>query len=247
MTARIPVYSDENNLHHIAVYVEEPDGTFVRTQSEPLRMLRDNIDGISTVQGNIVASKFDKLERTWSSPTVSFHYGRPQSIYGFMRDKIAENIFYVFAKPNMTGRIMRLTLHQLKLKRSVSQQQLKLFKEKYIEAIDLWSKEKYQYYINKSHTVESSHSGRKQRLIEKKKRAVQLLKEGGKASDAVQHKEQLFVPYIPDNISRDSGSSLELEPKSFDSVISARKAKKPEKSKEQTDSSWDKHNPFLID
>jgi len=247
MMTRIPVYSDENNLHHISIYVEDTDGTFLRTQSEPLRMLRDNIEGISTVQGNIVSSKFDKLERAWSSPTVSFHYGRPQSIYNFMREKIAENIFFVFARPNMTGRIMRLTLHQLKLKRSVSQQQLKLIKEKYIEAIDLWSKEKYQYYAHSSQTTGSNHKGRKQRLIEKKKRVVQLLKDGSTFKEDPRQKEQLFVPYIPPDIAKYGNSSLELEPKSIDSMVVTHKTKKLEKSEDQTTSSFDKHNPFLID
>ena len=61
MLARIPVYSAENNLHYISVFVEESDGTFKRTQEEPLRLLRDNFDGISITQGSVTASKFDWL------------------------------------------------------------------------------------------------------------------------------------------------------------------------------------------
>jgi len=247
MTARIPVYSNENNLHHIAVYLEESDGTFVRTQSEPLRMLRDNIEGISIEQGNIVASKFDKNHHDWNSPTVSFHYGRPQSIYFFMREKIAENKFFVFAKPNMAGRIMQLSLHELRLKRSTSQQQLKLFKEKYVEAIEMWTNEQHLYYANLKNNPAGKINGRKQRLLEKKKRAVQLLREGCKTHSDPQLKQQLYEPFNPQNIGAVKDSALELEPKSVDSVIATRKSRKISKPDNPDTASLIKKNPFLID
>ena len=207
MLAHIPVYSDENNLHHVSIFVEEPDGTFKRTQAEPLRMLRDNIDGISTTQGDVISHKFDKNERHWKSPTISFHYGRPQSIYQFLRQKIAVNKFYVFTKPNLSGRIIQFTLHELKLKPGTSQKILKLLKEKYVEAVDLWSKEQYLAYINSHGQAASVGSrARKQRLIDRKKRALQELKETHQRVDDSQQRSQSFIRY--DNLSIDPDDSL---------------------------------------
>jgi len=143
MSIKVPVYSDENSLHHIALYSEEVDGTFKRTQSEPLRLLRDNIDGVSNTQGDLVAAQFDKIERKWQLPTISFHYGKPQSFYQFLREKVAKNKFYVFTASNMSGRITRLNLHELKLKTSTSQRILSILKEKYLEALLLWTPEEY--------------------------------------------------------------------------------------------------------
>ncbi len=134
----VPVYSDENGIPHISIYVEDEDGTFRRTQSEPLRMLRDDIQGISISQGDLVTSRYDRQERKWQSPTVTFHYGRPQSFYHFLRGKVAHNRFFVFAKPQLAGHISRFSIHELQLKNYTSQRKIAILKEKYIEALQLW-------------------------------------------------------------------------------------------------------------
>ena len=137
----VPVYSDENGTPHISIYVEDEDGSFRRTQSEPLRLLRDDIQGISITQGDMVSSHYDRHDRNWQTPTVTFHYGRPQSFYQFLRNKVAHNRFFVFTKPQLAGHISKFSLHELKLKNSTSQRKVAILKEKYIEALQLWQEE----------------------------------------------------------------------------------------------------------
>jgi hypothetical protein len=241
--ARIPVYTDENQLHHVSVYIEEPDGTFKRTQSEPLRMLRDNIEGISTPQGDVRSAKFDKNERHWQSPTVSFHYGRPQSIYQFLRQQLASNRFYVFTKPNLSGRIIQFTLHELKLKPGTSQQILKLLKEKYVEAIDLWSKDQYLAYMNQGKPTGVGTRVRKQRLIDKKKLALQHLKEShrktGRLSDGGgSQPADVFIRY--DTMSIDPDDSLRANKKNS----KIHRSPKPAQKKSETASSDHERDHF---
>lgn len=204
MLAKVPVYSDENQLHHVSIFLEEDDGTFKRTQSEPLRQVRDHIIGISTPQGDVISPKFDKNERRWESPTVTFHYGRPQSIYQFLRDKVAINKFYVFTKPNLSGRIVQFTLHELKLKPSISQRILKLLKEKYIESIDLWSHEQHMHHVNGRKARGAGINARKLRLLQKKKRALQKLKESHQSASDLQNRAQLYVSYSNLQLSDDN-------------------------------------------
>ncbi|HEY5602232.1 MAG TPA: hypothetical protein VIM41_03910 [Gammaproteobacteria bacterium] len=195
MPVRIPVYSDENNLHFIAVFMEDPDGTFKRTQSEPLRLLRDNFDGISITQGSVISAKFDKNSHCWETPTVSFHYGRPQSIYQFLREKAAANRFYVFTKPNLSGRIIQFSLHELRLKQSMSQQKLKLLKEKYVEALDLWSAEQYKNHLMTKQAAGGGIKARQQRLLEKKKLAIRKLTENNLRVGKAQQPGEDFIRY----------------------------------------------------
>lgn len=143
MLIHAPVYNDENGLHHISIYAEHEDGTFVRTMDEPLRLLRDNIKGVSIPQGELVSHQFDRVQRKWESPTITYHYGRPQSFYRFLRKNVARNKFFVFSKPSLSGRLSKFQLHELQLKPTISQRKVSLLKEKYMEAINLWSKEEY--------------------------------------------------------------------------------------------------------
>jgi len=135
----VPVYSNENGLHLITIYIEDEDGTFRRTQDEPLRLLRDDIKGISPVQGDMVSRKYDRQTRQWGEPTVSFHYGRPQSYHQFLRKNLSRNKFYVFSKPSLSGRLSRFDLHELQLKTSISQRKISILKEKYSLSTGLWS------------------------------------------------------------------------------------------------------------
>jgi hypothetical protein len=154
----VPVYSDENGTPHIAIYVEDEDGTFRRTQNEPLRLLRDDIQGISISQGDMVSGHYDRHDRDWQTPTVTFHYGRPQSFYQFLRDKVAHNRFFVFAKPQYAGHIIKFTLHELKLKNSTSQRKVAILKEKYVEALRLWAEEELQALNNDANHVNTENN-----------------------------------------------------------------------------------------
>jgi hypothetical protein len=248
--ARVPVYTDENQLHHISIFVEEQDGTFKRTQSEPLRMLRDNIEGISTPQGDIVSPKFDKNERRWRSPTVNFHYGRPQSIYYFLREKIAANRFYVFTKPNLSGRIIQFTLHELKLKQGTSQQILKLLKEKYVEAVDLWSKDQYLSYLNQGKAAGVGSRARKQRLIDRKKRALEELKathgpDRNTMQDEPRPTMQTFIRYDSNGIDPDE-SLVHDTGKSKATRFRKTGSRKDEKSTDNDDHKKHFYQRFLI-
>jgi len=247
MLARIPVYSDENNLHFISIFVEETDGTFKRTQDEPLRMLRDNIDGISITQGDLVSPKFDKNPRRWETPTVSFHYGRPQSVYQFLRDKVAANKFYVFTKPNMSGRIIKFTLHELKLKPSMSQQKMKLLKEKYVESLELWSKEQYKNYIKGKRVTGVGIKARQQRLLIKKKQAFQKLLESHRPKNEEQKPIEGFIRYRKMSASDESGMTPEPNPRTSPiSIFKSKKSKKAPKLANQR-SDLGKRSIFDID
>jgi len=245
MSARIPVYSDENNLHFIAIFVEESDGTFKRTQEEPLRMLRDNIDGISISQGDVVSPKFDKNPRRWKAPTVSFHYGRPQSVYQFLRDMVAANKFYVFTKPNLSGRIIKFTLHELKLKPSMSQQKLKLLKEKYVESLELWSKEQYRSFLKQKRVAGVGIKARQQRLLIKKKQAFQKLLESHRPTYVEQQPVEDFIRYRKLDASDESGLTPEPTPRI--SPISIFKSRKSKKTSELADQRGDFNKRSIFD
>ena len=144
MLINAPVYTLQNNTHFVNMYMENEDGTFNRTQNEPLRLLRDDFAGISMSQGELVSHHFDRGERDWSTATISYHYGRPQSFYQFLREMVARNKFFVFSKPVLSGHLIKFDLHELRLKNSMSQRKMSILKEKYIEALDLWTKEEYE-------------------------------------------------------------------------------------------------------
>ncbi|NOZ52260.1 MAG: hypothetical protein GXP08_03810 [Gammaproteobacteria bacterium] len=230
MPIKVPVYSDENSLHHILLYSEEADGTFKRTQSEPLRLLRDNIDGVTSKQGDLVAAQFDKIKRNWQLPTISFHYGKPQSFYHFLREKVARNKFYVFTAPNLSGRITRLNLHELKLKVSVSQRILSILKEKYLEALLLWTREEYLEKLKAQRIRLSVSKTHKAKVTGPKRQNSQEAIDAADKDNVqriydVQRRTQIFMDYdnlsilptnneMPDlNAYRSTESTLQAQPK----------------------------------
>ncbi|MDH5325251.1 MAG: hypothetical protein OEZ68_15920 [Gammaproteobacteria bacterium] len=144
MLINTPVYTFENGTHFVIVYSEAEDGTFRRTQSEPLRLLKNDIKGVSIAQGDLVSSHYDRYDRVWKTPTVTYHYGKPQSFYQFLREKIARNQFFVFTKPTMSGHITKFQVHELQLKNGTSQRKISILKEKYCEALTLWTEEELQ-------------------------------------------------------------------------------------------------------
>lgn len=158
MLISAPVYSMQNDTHFVNIYSEQEDGTFKRTQDEPLRLLRDDIAGISMTQGEMISSHYDRADRSWNTATVSYHYGHPQSFYQFLRDNVARKRFFVFSLPVMSGHLYKFTVHELKLKNSMSQRKISLLKEKYVEAIGLWSKDEYNEYLQKAQAVSTDVS-----------------------------------------------------------------------------------------
>ena len=161
MYANTPVYFEQNGVHFVNIYLETEDGTFRRTQGEPLRLLRDNIKGISNIQGELLTKLSDRSERSWSSATVTFHYGRPQSIYRFLREMVARNKYFVFSKPQLSGRISRFNLHELELKPGTSQRHRSLLKEKYLESIQLWTQKEWEQKQTEKEAIEKAASAEK--------------------------------------------------------------------------------------
>lgn len=176
MLISAPVYSDENGLHHISIYVEDEDGTFRRTMEEPLRLLRDNIKGISISQGELLSKKSDRHPRKWGSPTVTYNYGRPQSFYYFLREKLSKNKFFVFSKSSLSGRLSKLQLHELLLLPSTSQRQISLLKEKYMESVGLWSGAEYEKYLEKRNAsqIRRAKSARPKTLTQTKNQSLSI-------------------------------------------------------------------------
>ncbi len=133
---KIPIYFDLGGMHQIAIFEEMDDGTFRRTNEQPMRFLRDNIEGLGPAVGELVTSRFDREERCWHTPTVLFNH-RPQSFYHFFREQIKQRKFYVFARGSLSGRLTRFDLHELQLKSTVSRQIQSLLAKKLVEAVSL--------------------------------------------------------------------------------------------------------------
>jgi hypothetical protein len=133
---RLPVYFDLNGIHQIAIFEEMDDGTFRRTSENPIRLLRDKIDGIGSAVGELVSRPYDREERVWHSPTVVFGH-RPYSFYHFLREQHKQRKIYVLSRVSRINRIARLQVHELKLKPTASVQVRALLSKKLIEAIDL--------------------------------------------------------------------------------------------------------------
>jgi hypothetical protein len=138
MTVMIPVYTDLNGVHRIEIFRETEDGTFRRTGLEPLRVLRENIVGIETKRGELISSNYDRGERSWGTPTVLPSSGRPASMYAYMRERACRQQLVVFSAPSLSGRLVRLDVHALRLKPSASRQVIALMLRRYAEAIALW-------------------------------------------------------------------------------------------------------------
>jgi len=250
MSIKVPVYSDENSLHHIALYSEEADGTFKRTQSEPLRLLRDNIDGVTNTQGDLVAAQFDKIERKWDLPTISFHYGKPQSFYQFLREKVAKNKFYVFTAPNMSGRIARLNLHELKLKTSTSQRILSILKEKYLESLTLWTREEYLENLRAKRigvSASKTHNAKIASTQPKMKPNKSVIESTDDAQRLynIQQRTQVFMDF--DNLSIAPTNDMPPDLNAYHSTESAFQSKLRKKQDATLDESSHFYHRFIID
>ena len=138
MSARIPVFIDQNGIFDIAIFQENEDGSFSRTPEQPLRQLRANIQGVSNPIGTLVSRRYDRSERPWHSPTALPYSGRPQSFYNFVRENLNRRRIIVATVPSGQGKSIRLFVNELKLKPTMGQGSIKLFMNKYLEAIHLW-------------------------------------------------------------------------------------------------------------
>ena len=135
----IPVYADLNSLHQVQLYRHTDDGTFRRTGEEPLRILRDNITGISQRKGELISNHFDREEREWSSPTIKLNPVKCQSYYRYLRDTLPRNKLPVAVAPSMYGQLHKFALHELTFKTGISRTVLRLIRNRYEEAMDLWA------------------------------------------------------------------------------------------------------------
>ncbi len=133
---RIPVYFDINGIHQVAIFEEQDDGTFRRTSEEPMRFLRDNIEGIGPAVGELISSQSDREQRIWQTPTVLFRH-RPYSFYHFLREQQKQRKIYVLSRASCYGRISRLDLHELKLKQTASTQVRSLLSKRLNAAVNL--------------------------------------------------------------------------------------------------------------
>lgn len=214
MLINAPVYTMQNNTHFVNIYTENEDGTFKRTQSEPLRLLRDDFAGISMSQGELVSHHFDRQERSWSTATISYHYGRPQSFYQFLREMVARNKFFVFSKPVLSGHLIKFDVHELRLKNSMSQRKMSILKEKYLEALDLWTKEEYEAR-QQSHAEQQQATQKikqqKAKLITGKEPQSQTAVEAVKGARVVAFKSKDAENKAHTSLPVDSSSNLENE------------------------------------
>lgn len=136
MTVMVPVYTNLGGVHHIELYRETSEGTFRRTNEQPIRILRENIIGISESRGQLVTRQYDRENRIWLTPTI-LHQHRPYSFYQFLRNQVQARKIYVFSKDSLSGRLSRLDLYELKLKSNISSQVLGLIIRKYTESVGL--------------------------------------------------------------------------------------------------------------
>jgi len=137
MSIKLPIYTEEAGTHKVTIYQEMEDGLFRRTGTQLLREFHHNFTGISVSEGEIVSSRYDRVEREWQTPTVTYHYGRPQSFYAFLRTQIKSNKIYVGSSSSMQGRIIKFSLHELQFKPSASRGVRNLAIKKYQEIIEL--------------------------------------------------------------------------------------------------------------
>jgi len=132
----LPVYFDLNGIHQISLFTEQDDGSFRRSMEQPVRTLRDNIIGISTVQGQLVAARYYRGDCTWTTPTIEY-YSKSYSYYQFMRERLQHWKFPVFTCPSLQGRLIRFDIHELILKPGVSRQVLSLLSRKFVDALQV--------------------------------------------------------------------------------------------------------------
>lgn len=137
----IPVYTDLNSIHQVQLFRQSDDGTFRRTGVEPLRMLRENITGISYNKGELISSHFDRDEHKWSSPTVRVNAVQCQSYYRYLHRTLPRNQLMVAVPSSMYGRLFRFAVHELTFKPGISKAILRLIRERYTDALDLWSED----------------------------------------------------------------------------------------------------------
>ena len=134
----VPVFSDQNGIPAILLYREDREtGAFRRYPADPLRVVRDNIEGISEPVGDLVSRRYDREARDWESPTICIGRNRPRSFYQFMRDGFNDREIHVATASSLHGRITHLKVHRLKLKATLSQGAKAVFAKRFMEALQL--------------------------------------------------------------------------------------------------------------
>jgi hypothetical protein len=134
----VPVYSDQNGIATILLYREDREtGSFRRYPGDPLRVVRDNIEGVSEAIGDLVSQRYDRESREWETPTICIGRNRPRSFYQFMRDGFKNREIHVATAASLHGRITHLKVHKLNLKANMSQGAKAVFAKRFMEALQL--------------------------------------------------------------------------------------------------------------
>ena len=130
---KIPVYTHLGGIHQLLMYEETENGIFRRTADQPMRLLREHIEGIGEKVGELMANRFDRLQRFWLTPTVLYNQ-QPHSYYQFFREQLRQQKVYVFSRGLLSDRLTHFDMHELMLKPSVSSQINVLLTRKIAEA-----------------------------------------------------------------------------------------------------------------
>lgn len=130
---KIPVYSDLGGIHQIVMYEETDNGIFRRTSDQPMRLLRQHIEGIGAKVGELMANRFDRSQRFWLTPTVLYNQ-QPHSYFQFCREQLSQQKIYVFSRGLLSDRLTHFDVHELILKPSASRQIIALLTHKIAEA-----------------------------------------------------------------------------------------------------------------
>jgi hypothetical protein len=139
MPVRIPVYSEPGGVPQIVIYEETEEGAFRRTAEQPLRALRESIEGVGPPVGELLSPRADREERRWETPTVKYHIGRPQSAYRFLRERAAQRRLIVATAPAGAARFFKFELRELLLKHSTSSGVRAMMIRKYLAALEVWT------------------------------------------------------------------------------------------------------------
>jgi hypothetical protein len=138
MLVHVPVYNDHFGYHQINIYEQTEGGEFRRTSKRMMPHMLVNFDSVSESLGEVVAPAYDRREQEWNTPTVYFYLGRPRSFFRFLRDHALERQIMVLCTQNMSVKVRKFTIHELRFKRNVATAVKALTARKFIEAIDVF-------------------------------------------------------------------------------------------------------------
>jgi len=139
---QVPVLEDMNGYFLITMYASTSDGGFKRTAKRPFRTLTGLIQGVSSQVGTIEVNPRIRSGIRWRTPTVVCDMKRPQSVYHFFRTEMANNQYYIATSGYSVFRATKLNLHKIVFKTNVSSGVKRLYRNKCIDAMQIWGMSK---------------------------------------------------------------------------------------------------------